>query len=307
MSKIKISDLIDRVISIAKQNNDDELLKWAYLESMGYFSSNKYLSESDKPPKYREIAIEHRDIHDNPLYFTHPQMRDINYTFIKYSVLELEEMSSKNKYFKARDPMILDIIQKNYKIPAAYFIFSSQSLFSILNSIKHEALNRIEKYVNREDIMRESFKINDKNHKNNTLQNSIFVSFSFTEQDKELVDGIIELLKLSGFRVITGEKNPIGSISKSILKKIGETEKFIVIMTKRDKKENRKYTTSSWLLEEKGIAIAYGKPCIIFVEEGIDKNEIGGMQGDDQRLHFTRNNFTSKVADAIKMLKGEVE
>jgi hypothetical protein len=73
-------------------------------------------------------------------------------------------------------------------------------------------------------------------------------------------------------------------------------------MTRRDKKDNEKYTTSSWILEEKGAAIALGKPCLMLIEEGVDEREIGGLQGDDEWIPFTRNNFASKIADAIIML-----
>jgi hypothetical protein len=133
-------------------------------------------------------------------------------------------------------------------------------------------------------------------------QKSVFLSFSYRHEDVELVEGFKMLLENAGFIVITGEKNPMGSLSRSILLKIKQTEKCVVVMTNRDKKENGKFTTSSWLLEEKGAAIALGKPCLMLVEDGIDDQEIGGLQGDDQRLHFNRNNFTRIVADAIKML-----
>ena len=41
----------------------------------------------------------------------------------------------------------------------------------------------------------------------------------------------------------------------------------------------------------------------MLVEEGIDEKDFGGLQGDAQRLHFNRNNFTRIVAEAIRMLK----
>jgi len=132
---------------------------------------------------------------------------------------------------------------------------------------------------------------------------SVFLSYSFNDQDKELVSGFIELLKASDIEVITGLKNPIGSLSQSIISKIRDSRVFIVVMTKRDSKVNGKFTTSSWLLEEKGVAIAFEKPCLMLVENEIDNSEIGGMQGDAQRLYFTRNNFTNIVADAIRMTK----
>jgi hypothetical protein len=117
------------------------------------------------------------------------------------------------------------------------------------------------------------------------------------------VDGFREVLEATGYTVITGEKNPAGSLSKSILKMIRESEKFVVVMTCRDKKENGQFTTSSWLLEEKGAALALGKVCLMLVEDGIDDKEIGGLQGDDQRLSFRRENFTNVVADALRMLR----
>lgn len=305
MNEIKVSTLIDRVITIAKQNNDKELLKWAHLESLGYNTSNKYMTDDEEVPNYREIHVEHRDQYDQPIIFTHPDMKEINFSRIRHSVLELEDFSKSNGLLSIRDSFIIGIIKKHFKILAAYYVFDPTSLKSILHSIKLEALERTEKYINSDKIMSESFKINQIVDKE-SIANSIFVSYRFNKRDKELVKGLIDLLKSSGFDVITGEKNPIGSISKSILRKIQKAEKFIVIMTKRDKKENGKYTTSSWLLEEKGVAIAFEKPCIIFVENEIDEKDIGGIQGDDQRLHFTRNNFSSKVDLAIKMLKGEI-
>ena len=134
------------------------------------------------------------------------------------------------------------------------------------------------------------------------VQRSVFVSYSFSDADRELVKGLKELLQFNGYTVLTGEKNPMGPLSTSILDKIRQAEKVVVVMTCRDKKEDGSYTTSSWLLEEKGAAIALGKPCLVMAEEGIDPKQIGGIHGDHQRLHFTRNNFTSKVADALRML-----
>lgn len=133
--------------------------------------------------------------------------------------------------------------------------------------------------------------------------NSVFLSFSYQPKDIELVGGFREVLETTGYTVITGEKNPMGSLSKNILKKIRQSEKFVVVMTCRDKKENGKFTTSSWLLEEKGAALALGKACLMLVEDGIDDKEIGGLQGDDQRLYFRRENFTKVVADALRMLR----
>ncbi len=307
MEEIIISTLIERVILIAKKFNDNDLLKWAYLESDGYFDSNEYLTEDVIVPKYRETPIEHRDQYERPLIITDPDLKDINVTRLRNSVTELEEFANNNGLLSCKDPTIINIIHKHLKVPVTHYIFNPKSIKSILHSIKLEAFKKVENYISLDDLICKSFKIKQKNEKKETIEKSIFLSYSFNKDDTELVKGFIDFLESSGFKVITGVKNPIGSLSKSILRKIQSAEKFVVVMTKRDKKENGKYTTSSWLLEEKGVAIAYYKPCLMLVENEIDNTEIGGMQGDDQRLHFTRNNFTSIVAEAIKMLKGNLK
>lgn len=134
--------------------------------------------------------------------------------------------------------------------------------------------------------------------------NSIFLSFSYKEEDTELVSGLKRHLERSRYSVVTGEQNPLGSVSKSILKKIASCGMFIAVMTRRDRKENGMYTTSSWLLEEKGAALALGKKCLMLIEDEVDLSDIGGLQGDDQRLQFNRNNFASRVLDALEMLAG---
>ena len=82
--------------------------------------------------------------------------------------------------------------------------------------------------------------------------NSVFLSYSFSEDDRSLVDGLIRLLKQREYVVVAGERNPMGSLSRSIKDKIAKCAYFVVVMTCRDEKKNGRFTTSSWLLEEKG-------------------------------------------------------
>jgi hypothetical protein len=55
---------------------------------------------------------------------------------------------------------------------------------------------------------------------------SIFLSYSFRQDDKELVEGLEKLLCAAGYIVITGEKNRMGSISKKIMNQIKGAEKL---------------------------------------------------------------------------------
>lgn len=132
--------------------------------------------------------------------------------------------------------------------------------------------------------------------------NNIFLAYSYKKEDDDLVAGLKDFLSHQGYCIKDGKADRLGSISGAIISKINECSLIVIIMTKRDLKQNGLFTTASWLLEEKGAALALGKEVAIFVEEGIDESDIGGMQADKQRFHFNRNNYLSKVMEFYKCL-----
>ena len=71
-------------------------------------------------------------------------------------------------------------------------------------------------------------------------------------------------------------------------------------MTRADEKADGTFTTSPWLLEEKGAALAFGKKIVLMVEDGVA--DIGGLQGDWQRIHFTPKGFIMAAIKAVQQL-----
>ena len=134
---------------------------------------------------------------------------------------------------------------------------------------------------------------------------TLFLGYSYRQVDDEFVSGFKELLSDKGFEVIDGKADGLGSISQAIIEKISLADITVIVMTKRDKKENGKFTTSAWLLEEKGAALALKKKVGMFVEEEIDEADIGGMQGDNQRFNFTRNNFLKIAMNFLRIIEKE--
>lgn len=128
--------------------------------------------------------------------------------------------------------------------------------------------------------------------------NSVFLSCRFA--DSQYVDGLRGLLEETGFEVITGD-NASGYISQAILERIREAEFFISLMTRDKEKADGTYTTSPWLLEEKGAALAFGKYLVLLVEEGV--TDFGGLQGDWQRHHFGTKGFTGAALKAVRQLR----
>jgi hypothetical protein len=127
---------------------------------------------------------------------------------------------------------------------------------------------------------------------------SVFLSYRFAE--KEYIEGLTSLLENEGFRPITGQMAN-SYISQAVLQRIKEAEFFLCLMTRDKTKTDGTFTTSSWLLEEKGAALAFGKPIVLMIEEGVD--DFGGLQGDWQRIHFGPKGFLTAALKAVAQLK----
>ena len=127
---------------------------------------------------------------------------------------------------------------------------------------------------------------------------SVFLSHRFS--DREFTSGLIELLKTSGFDVITGEEANT-YISDAILDRIARCEYFLCLMTPRTQKVDGTFTTSPWLLEEKGAALALRKRVVLMVQTGV--TDVGGLQGDYQRIEFSEKEFLKAALQAVRQLR----
>src|SRR5262245_55785999 len=88
---------------------------------------------------------------------------------------------------------------------------------------------------------------------------SVFLSYRFKDA---YVEGLIRLLEQNGFSVVTGN-SANSSISRAILGRIRCCDFFLCLMTRHAAKKDGTYTTSPWLLEEKGAALALRKPLVL--------------------------------------------
>lgn len=144
----------------------------------------------------------------------------------------------------------------------------------------------------------EAIKVHQPKEQTVVKSKTVFLSYRFAEN--EYIEGLTTLLKRDGFEIATG-LSANTYISQAILERIRSCEFFVCLMTRADEKKDGTYTTSPWLLEEKGAALAMGKRIVLMVEDGV--NDIGGLQGDWQRIHFTAKSFTSASIRAVDQLK----
>lgn len=130
---------------------------------------------------------------------------------------------------------------------------------------------------------------------------AIFLAHRFEEAD--LIAKLKDLITANNYNWKEGKREDLGSISEDILNKIKTCGFFLAVMTKNQQlKETNEFTTSSWLIEEKGAALAFGHHPLIMVEEGVARHYIGFLQSDDEMIYFTRENFVAKSQEAIKKI-----
>jgi hypothetical protein len=129
----------------------------------------------------------------------------------------------------------------------------------------------------------------------------IFLAHVFAE--KELIDELKRIIVENNYRWKEGKREDLGSISEDILTKIKNCGFFVAVMTKKDKLEGHdKFTTSSWLIEEKGAALAFGHRPLIMVEEGIERHYVGFLQSDDEMIYFNRDSYRTRMIEALKKI-----
>lgn len=136
----------------------------------------------------------------------------------------------------------------------------------------------------------------------------IFVGHSFKKEDREVVNKILDFIRSYGFECLTGERSEDMSVSQKVKTRIEKCDLFIAIFT-REKKISKffrqpQYSTSSWVIQESGYAIAKCTHTIFLFEEQVDTRL--GLQSDLEYITFDRNksleNTFKKLSEMINCI-----
>ncbi|PKP59028.1 MAG: hypothetical protein CVT89_01820, partial [Candidatus Altiarchaeales archaeon HGW-Altiarchaeales-2] len=145
----------------------------------------------------------------------------------------------------------------------------------------------------------------------NNNKKGIFVSYSFSKEDGEIIEWFID--ELGKYFECKNAKSPEAkSLIKKIIPKIGENPMFCAILTKKYKTA-KGYMSSPWIYSEIGSAVTLDKDYLIFVEKGVmdfgmvprdyeyvsfDRSKIIGEGKDEKYIGEMRNNI-KKYAESI--------
>jgi hypothetical protein len=139
------------------------------------------------------------------------------------------------------------------------------------------------------------------------LNKKVFLAHRFIEE--ELVKQIKDKLTENGFTPIEGKVEHLGYITDDILQKIQTSGFFLALITPLKEFKEGTFSTSSWILMEIGVAIAYGRIPLVLAENCVDQEEYAKkMRSDCQYEIFNREkDFETKLEVAIKRIKKEWE
>lgn len=167
--------------------------------------------------------------------------------------------------------------------------------------------NHINSCISQLDVYVESisnFWENDKTEMVKKVIAKPFICMSFQENDKEINNYVIGILKALEIDFDTGERYSKDSIPQKVKSRIRNSGLFIAILVNRDKIEGGGYTTPAWLLKELGIAQGCNKDVIAWVEKDI--KDIAGLNYEKEVIYFDRSkvdsieNATLKFLEALK-------
>ncbi len=139
-------------------------------------------------------------------------------------------------------------------------------------------------------------------------QRRVFISYSYSS-------GILyfEYLKMqlekAGFEVVTGfdpAEGDKGGVLTRVLGQIRRSTLYLAILTKDMKVSTQggdRWAPGVWIVEEKGMALALGKPFVLMVEEGIHDDYWSKTTAEIVHEKFNQQNFYDKVVDTIDELK----
>ncbi|MDF0666891.1 MAG: toll/interleukin-1 receptor domain-containing protein [Nitrospira sp.] len=98
----------------------------------------------------------------------------------------------------------------------------------------------------------------------------IFLSFSFREEDHDLVNVVERILASHGARIVSGQTLAGENISEAIKRCLQETDALVALFTRRDLLADGTWTTHAWVRDEYVYVRSINKPALALVEDGVE-------------------------------------
>lgn len=113
----------------------------------------------------------------------------------------------------------------------------------------------------------------------------IFLSFSFRDQDRELVGWLDQLLRSHDIVPVTGKRLGGEALTPTIMNRIEQCDGLIALLTRRDELAGGGWTTHPWVRDELNHARGAGLRTIALIENGV---QTGGAHGENEWIPLDR-------------------
>jgi hypothetical protein len=113
---------------------------------------------------------------------------------------------------------------------------------------------------------------------------TVFLSFSFRDEDRELVKYVEGIIESHGLKPVTGDALGGGVLTQAIQDMITEADALVAVATPRDPiAGTNRYRTHPWVLDEMKYALARKKPAIAFRHHDVD---FQGMFAENEYVDY---------------------
>ena len=113
----------------------------------------------------------------------------------------------------------------------------------------------------------------------------LFLSFSFRDEDRDLVNVVERLLASHSARIASSERlggdNLVGEVKQRLL----QSDALVALFTRRDLLVDGTWTTHQWAKDEYEYFCRHNKPALALVEDGV---RVGGIARAEEIIHLDR-------------------
>jgi len=112
---------------------------------------------------------------------------------------------------------------------------------------------------------------------------SVFLSQSFADADRDLITAVVALLESTGLHVVTGEALGGAELSEGVRHLLEDSDACVGIATPREAKADGRFATHPWVQSELVMARTFKKRCIAIVSRDVD---LQGAFTQNERIDY---------------------
>lgn len=141
VSELELSAVLPKVLTVAKQIDDKEFVKWILLETSGYFNTNPAMTDDVTVPKYRNVPLQSYDKYGKLFNIDNPSFLHVNDYPVREGVAELEANSKKDGLLNFRNAMMIEMLKTSLGIEVVNFAYRTNSIKSVISEIRSHLIS----------------------------------------------------------------------------------------------------------------------------------------------------------------------